>query len=728
MFRAVALALLAAVLGGLGPPIALGDEPITPANYSPPTANEWTEPFATEFSLGAAVRFLDSAALDWQAQRQCMTCHTNYAYLLARPLISAAAPAHAAVREYGEKLVTERWPSQGPRWDAEVVCSATTLALNDALTTRKLHAVTRAALDRVWTVQREDGGFDWIKCGWPPMESDDHYGATFAAIGVGAAPEKYAETPAAKAGLEKIRGYLKKNPSPTAHHRAMVLWASTYLDGFLSEAEKRACIGELLGLQRSDGGWALASLGDWKRADGKSQDPETSDGYGTGFVIYVLRRAGLPAEHPRLAAGVRWLKSHQRISGRWFTRSLNRDNKHFITHAGTAFAVMALAECGEKPAAEAVADHGLTVGKPADVGMDEAPLAEIGKRMSQFVEQKQAAGVVTLVARRGRIVHHEAVGLADIENKLPMQKDTIFGIASMTKPITAAAVMVLEDEGKLSIDDPVSKYIPAFKDAALKDGRPKREVTIRDVLTHTSGLGGSQQNEGTLEETVEKLARRKLDFEPGAKWQYSPGLTVAGRVVEVVSGKPFDVFLRERFFEPLKMVDTSFHPTPQQQKRLARLYQPSKDKQSLEPTTHWIIDLSEGRTPNPSGGLFSTASDMARWYQMILNGGQLDGRRILSEKSVREMTRVQTGELTVGFTDGNGWGLGFCVVRKPQGATKMLSPGTYGHGGALGTQGWVDPKREMILVLMIQRTNFGNSDASDLRVALQELAVQAAKP
>lgn len=355
--RAVLLltGLLAAVRMAGGDSFVVAGDLVTPAGYAPPAANELSEPFATEFSLERAVRFLDAASLDWQNQKKCMTCHTNYSYLLARPLVAADAPAHAAVREFAEKLVTERWETVlptgkkiGPRWDAEVVCSAVTLAINDARTTGRLHAATRAALDRMWTVQRPDGGFDWLLCGWPPMESDDHYGATFAAIGVGAAPEKYAQTLAAKAGLDKLRGYLKKNPAPTPHHRAMVLWASTYLDGFMTEAEQQASIGELLGKQHADGGWGLASLLEWKRADGKPQEPDTGDGYGTGFVIYVLRRAGLPADHPKLAAGVKWLKRHQRASGRWFTRSLNRDNKHYLTHAGTAYAVMALAECGVK--------------------------------------------------------------------------------------------------------------------------------------------------------------------------------------------------------------------------------------------------------------------------------------------------------------------------------------------------------------------------------------------
>ncbi len=301
-------------------------------------------------------------------------------------------------------------------------------------------------------------------------------------------------------------------------------------------------------------------------------------------------------------------------------------------------------------------------------GVDAQQLAQIAQRMQEFVDQKQISGAVTLVALKGKIVHHEAVGLADIAAGRPMYKDTLFGIASMTKPITATAVMILKDEGKLSLDDPISKYVPAFAEARLKEGgKPSREITLRDVLTHTSGLAGSQQNEGSLKNTVEQLALRPLEFQPGTKWQYSPGLSVAGRVVEVVSGKPFEEFLAERIFRPLGMKDTSFLPTPEQQKRLARLYQPNKEKTDLEPATHWLTDLSDDRTANPSGGLFSTAHDMARFYQMVLNGGELDGKRIVSKAAVEEMTRIQTADITTGFTTGNSWGLGWCVVREPQG-------------------------------------------------------------
>nr|MCU0873829.1 beta-lactamase family protein [Pirellulaceae bacterium] len=337
----------------------------------------------------------------------------------------------------------------------------------------------------------------------------------------------------------------------------------------------------------------------------------------------------------------------------------------------------------------------------------------------------QIAGAVTLVAYRGQVIHLEAVGSADLENDRPMRRDTMFCIASMTKPVTATAVMILQDEGKLAIDDPVSKFIPAFEAVALRDGKPKQPVTLRHCLTHTAGLAGSQQNEGSLKDTVERLAGRLLDFEPGTKWQYSPGLSVCGRVVEVVSGKPFDEFLAERIFRPLSMSDTTFHPTAAQQPRLAVLYQPGEGGDSLARATHWLVDVSPDKSPNPSGGLFSTASDMARFYQMILSGGELDGRRIVSAAAVREMTKIQTADLTTGFTDGNAWGLGWCLVRQPQGVTARLSPGTFGHGGAFGTQGWVDPQRQMIFVLMIQRTGFGNSDGADIRRVFQELAVKA---
>ena len=324
--------------------VASAAEAVTLENVADPGANRSDEPF----DLSKAVTFLDSASLQWQKQQKCFTCHTNYAHLYARPTTAAADPAAVEVRKFAEELITKRWEKDGPRWDAEVVATAAALAFNDAATTGHLNPVTRTALDRMFTVQRDDGGFNWIKCNWPPMESDDHYGATLAAIAIGAAPDGYAKTELAQKGLEKLRTYLKANPGPTLHHRAMVLWGSTYVEGILSDEEKQKVVEELLALQKSDGGWGLATLGDWKRHDGNPQDLDSSDGYGTGFAIYILRRGGIPADDPRLQRGIAWLKTHQRQSGRWFTRSLFKDSKHYITHAGTAFALMALRECDPK--------------------------------------------------------------------------------------------------------------------------------------------------------------------------------------------------------------------------------------------------------------------------------------------------------------------------------------------------------------------------------------------
>ena len=322
-------------------------EPVTLQNVVAPAANNSNEPLVKNFSIERATHFLDSASLAWQKQRKCFTCHTNYAYLYARPLISSKSGAHATIRKFAEDLVEKRWKDNGPRWDAEVVATAAALAFNDSETTRKLHPLTKTALDRMWTLQRADGGWEWLKCNWPPMESDDHYGVTLAAIATGVAPGNYKDTPVARKGLEGIRKYLSDNPPPTLHHRAMMLWASSYLPHLTTESDKQAYVNELLGMQQPDGGWALASLGDWERSDDKEQDKQTSDGYGTGFVIFALRRAGLEAQDSRIKKGIEWLKGHQRQSGRWFTRSLNNDSKHFISHAGTAFTVMALAACDE---------------------------------------------------------------------------------------------------------------------------------------------------------------------------------------------------------------------------------------------------------------------------------------------------------------------------------------------------------------------------------------------
>ena len=339
-------------------------------------------------------------------------------------------------------------------------------------------------------------------------------------------------------------------------------------------------------------------------------------------------------------------------------------------------------------------------------------LAPVAERMKAFVDEGEIAGAVTLVAKDGKIVHLDAVGWEDREEKKPMREDSLFSIASMTKPVSSFAALILVERGKLSLDEPVSKWLKEF------DTDRGRTITLRHLLTHTSGLLGNQQNVGTLAETSKEIAGRPVAFAPTKAWAYSPGISVVGRLVEVASGKSFEDFLAENIFVPLKMTDTTFHPSAEQLKRLAQLY---KGK-SLERADNWFLGPLENRTPNPSGGLYSTARDLFRFYQMLLNGGELDGARILSEKMVTEMTRPQTGSLKAGFVPGSVWGLGVGMVQEPTGVTATLSPGSFGHGGLYGTQVWADPKKHAIYILLIQKIGIVNSDASPYRKAFQELA------
>jgi squalene-hopene/tetraprenyl-beta-curcumene cyclase len=324
------------------------DGSATLKNVIDPGPNRADEPFIEEFSFSAAVRFMDSASLSWQKNRKCFACHSNYAFLLARPAVTYEVPVHKTIRSALEHLADN--PRKTNYWVTEAVMVASILAQNDAETTGKLHPVTRKALDRIWTAQREDGGWTWLDENEPPSEIDDHYGVTMAALGVGVAPDNYSDTPAAKKGLENIRRYFRNNPPVNMHHRAMKMLASLHVDEIMTSGERQEVIKDLFALQKSDGGWGLATLGNWKRSDGKDQDYESSDGYGTGFTIYVLRCAGVSAEEPRIQKGIAWLKTHQRASGRWFTRSMKQDSKHYITHSGTAYAILALAACGEAEA------------------------------------------------------------------------------------------------------------------------------------------------------------------------------------------------------------------------------------------------------------------------------------------------------------------------------------------------------------------------------------------
>jgi CubicO group peptidase (beta-lactamase class C family) len=376
--------------------------------------------------------------------------------------------------------------------------------------------------------------------------------------------------------------------------------------------------------------------------------------------------------------------------------------------------VLSLVACGGSRSSVPVADAG------------------INAAMQAMVDKQEVAGVVTLVATRDGVVHLGAVGKADLASGRPMTSDAVCWIASMTKPITGAAILMLQDEGKLSVDDPVGKYLPELAKAATADGTV-HTVTLKHLLTHSSGLAESTKEEReaakTLADLVPGFSSRPLQFAPGSRWAYcQSGINTLGRIVEVVSGKSFPTFLQERLFTPLGMNDTTFYPDPTLVARLASSYK--RDGAVLVPAKlPWDYDPTNlGHYPAPNGGLFSTASDYARFCQMLLNDGTLDGRTYLSKAAVTQMRTVASGDLKTGFTDGNGWGLGVCVVREPQGVSAILSPGSFGHGGAYGTQAWIDPVKGLAYVLMVQRANFPNSDNSDVRKAFQAAAAVAPGP
>jgi CubicO group peptidase (beta-lactamase class C family) len=356
--------------------------------------------------------------------------------------------------------------------------------------------------------------------------------------------------------------------------------------------------------------------------------------------------------------------------------------------------------------------------------------ATIAERMREQIDKHEIHGAVTLVANKQKVTHLEAMGHADLAGKIAMRPDAIFWIASMTKPITATAILMLQEAGKLSIDDPASKYIPEYANLKTKDGKPVA-ITLRHMLTHTSGLSEANAQESrsakTLAELIPVYSSKPVNFEPGSTWKYcQSGINSLGRIVEIVSGERFEAYLQKHIFEPLKMKDTTFYLTDKQLPRLvtpvklengALVEAPIQILGGLPPTSH-------DHYPAANGGLFSTASDYARFARMLLNEGTLDGRRYLQPGSVQRMRTIDTGTLPAGFLPGHGWGLGVGVVREPQGVTSMLSPGTFGHGGANGTQAWMDPVKGQAFILMIQRANFRNSDDSPVRLAFQEAAVE----
>ena len=369
----------------------------------------------------------------------------------------------------------------------------------------------------------------------------------------------------------------------------------------------------------------------------------------------------------------------------------------------------------------------------------EPVLPGVGAAMQDMVAKQEIAGAVTFVVTKEKVLHFESNGMADVASKRAMTKDTLFWIASMTKPITGTAVLMLQAEGRLNVADPVAKYLPEFAALKTPSGKPAN-LTITQFLTHTSGLGEAggdgAKNAHTLADLVPLWLAAPMQYEPGAKWKYTQsGINAAARIVEVVSGMTFDAFLQKRLFDPLGMKDTTFYPTDEQRARLATAYAKNKDTGALEAVPPRSDFGTRGRPPQGNGGLYSTAPDYARFCQMLLGGGTFDGHRILSAEAMKFLSTPQTGDLPTGFFQSDtfgqrgknyGWGIGTSILRAPhEGVVAMLSPGTFGHGGAWGTQAWCDPVRGVAFVLMVQRTNFPNSDASVVRGAFQQAAVDA---
>jgi len=371
--------------------------------------------------------------------------------------------------------------------------------------------------------------------------------------------------------------------------------------------------------------------------------------------------------------------------------------------------------------------------KPEEVGLSSERLKRIHDLIERRIETRDISGAVTLVARRGRVAHLEAQGLMDLETNKPMAKDAIFRIASMTKPVVGVAVLMMIEEGKIRLSDPVSKFIPQFKDlkvavpqggqqAGARGAAPprfytvpaEREITIKDLLTHTSGLVSGTistaeaakitRNPGdTLADYIPRLGQVPLEFQPGSRWTYSPGagFDTLGRIVEIVSGQSLDQFLRQRIFDPLGMKDTSFNISDAQRPRAATMYQ--KNAQGLEKAANQRLTATTYFSGG--GGLSSTADDYGRFAQMLVNGGQLNGKRLLAPRTVELMGSPYAPDTLPGRARGEAWGLSVRVITDAVARNTYLSNGSFGWQGAFGTHFWVDPKEKLVGLLMVQTSN-----------------------
>jgi CubicO group peptidase (beta-lactamase class C family) len=394
-----------------------------------------------------------------------------------------------------------------------------------------------------------------------------------------------------------------------------------------------------------------------------------------------------------------------------------------VRSAITLLTISALAVLAPPPV---VANDDLPRAKPEEVGVSAERLHRVDEVIRRHIDSRHIAGAVTLVARKGRVVHFEAQGLKDLESKTPMTRDTLFRMASSTKPVTGVAIMMMIEEGKVRLGDPVSKFIPEFKGMKVAVQREpespiqfvpaEREITIRDLMTHTSGLAsGGLGNRGlsrealwpgpdeSLASLVPRLAKVPLDFQPGTRWRYSglAGIDTLGRVVEVTSGQTFDDFLKGRIFEPLGMADTFFAVPDDRKERLATVYRGTEN--GLEKSS---FTLRFPRTYySGAGGLTSCAADYFRFAQMLANRGELGGKRLLSPRAVELMSSNHVGEMMagqLGRPPGMGFGLTVEVLVDPVRAGSFRSKGSFGWDGAFGTHFWVDPREQLVGVFLVQ--------------------------
>ena len=402
-------------------------------------------------------------------------------------------------------------------------------------------------------------------------------------------------------------------------------------------------------------------------------------------------------------------------------------------------------------------DLPLPMAEPEEVGFSTERLARIRPAMQKYVDEQKVPCMITLVARHGKVAHFEAVGYMDIESKQPVRKDAIFRLWSNTKPITGVATMILVEDGLLNLDDPLSKYIPAFKNPRVRSLNPagteeltstnvimptipaRREIAVRDCLRNTTGLptvnriplqevaqnrdvlvkarllsGPVESRASTIREMMENLAKLPLSAHPGTEFEYQVGYPVVGMVIEIVTGKTLEEFYRERIFEPLKMKDSSFYLPEGQLERFTTSYRMQQDGEKWGLVAVDRPETSE-KTKGPKnwfgaggdrGGVITTVADYARFAQMLLNGGELDGVRILGRKTVELMTSSHTGHIPVPMR-GSGWGFGIGVgVRIDTNVIPLLqSGGSYGWGGAAGTGYFADPKEDLFVIYFTQVMN-----------------------